>query len=154
MPRTVSGPGGRVDFTNPQYGLALKLAFDHGWKPAGTLPPPAWDLLPENQPDKPGGRPRHWPSMNYFAGRGERVTSADALAIAAALESVLDDIPNHDAFSHKVISRIDMPYADEQLQLAPGEKLSYFEFFSGPHKELLRRFIGLCRTGGFAVTGA
>jgi hypothetical protein len=152
MARIVTGPSDQILLSNPQYGLAMKLAFDSGWKPQGTLPPPEWEWLPQSK--RPTGETRPWPAMNYFAGLGERVTDEDADALASTLESKLDDIPNHDAFSHKVAVRINLPFTEYLAALKPGEQLNYFEFFSGPNKAILKRFIDLGKAGGFAITGA
>ncbi len=152
MARTVSGPGGTITFSNPQYGMAMKLAYDSGWKPAGTLAPDNWENLPQSRTPEGGIRP--WPPMNYFAGLGEQVLDEDAAALSDVLENVLDDIPNHDAVSHKLAVIINMPFSEHLAMLKPGEKLNFYEYFSGPHKQLLRDFIALCRAGGYTITGA
>jgi hypothetical protein len=149
MSRTVSGEGGTIRFSKPQYGLALKMAFDRGWKPRGTIAPTEWGERPEHL-DK-YGNVREWPVMNYFAGMGERVSDEDAADIARVLGAVMDDIPDHDALAHKVLTTVDLPYHEDIRLLKPGAKVNMFEFFSGKNKELLRRFVDLCGKGGFEI---
>jgi len=57
----------------------LNLAERYGWSPAGTLPPDS-------------SRPEEWPG-NYDSNEGQRVTGADAAALATALQAALAD-PN------------------------------------------------------------
>ncbi|MCW5765394.1 MAG: hypothetical protein KIT68_05405 [Phycisphaeraceae bacterium] len=147
MPRTVRGPGGELAFTNLQWGMLMKTAHDFGWKPQGTLAPANWDKRYDEH-----GRLRPWHRNNYFSKAGQTVESADAAAIADALESILPDVPDHDALAHKVISSLDLPQIPRPLRmLHPGAQYNAFEFFSGPNKDLLRRFIHLCRAGGFEI---
>lgn len=63
----------------------LSLALMYGWKPAGTLRPPDWD-------DHPRLKDEIWDG-GYATNDGQIVTDVDALAMAAALEESLVDIP-------------------------------------------------------------
>lgn len=147
MPRTVQGPGGRIVFPNLHWGLVMKTAYDWGWKPRGTLEPAGW-----SDRAGPDGQPRRWHKHNYFTRAGQLVTDEDAAAIADALEAIMPDIPDHDAMMHKVASVIDFPDTKQLRMLRPGARYNAFEFFSGPNKPLLRRFIDLCRAGGFTIS--
>ncbi len=149
MPRTVTAPHGSRTFSNQQWGMLMKLAFDHGWRPMGCQPPADWDqrFLDED------GVPRRFFSMDYFSRNGQRVMPADAAAIADALESALDDVPTFDALGLKVLSEIQLPHLDRPLRaLRPGAKVNPYEFFSGPNRVTLLAFIEYCRGGGFAIT--
>src|SRR5206468_127549 len=68
----------------------LRLAEHYGWRPSGTTLPNselAW---------MPGGR---W-NGNYTTNDGQTVTTADANALASALEKAVQDIPSDDTIAH------------------------------------------------------
>ncbi|MBL0871214.1 MAG: hypothetical protein IBJ18_11630 [Phycisphaerales bacterium] len=149
MARTLIGKHGTLRMTNLQYGLAMKLVYDLGWKPAGTLPPLAYEG--EDPPLDEEGNPKRWPKMNYFAGAGQRVSDADAKRLGEKLEDMLLDIPNHDATMHKVMQVIVLPPLGEMRVLKPGEKVNMVEFFSGRNKNILRKYAEFCKQGGFSI---
>jgi hypothetical protein len=72
------------------------LGHRYGWAPAGTEPPDPEYL------DDGHGHPAHWDG-HYFRADGQRMTQADARALAQALERALGDIPDHDALTGKAI---------------------------------------------------
>lgn len=146
MPRTVKGPGGEITFSNFQWGMVMKAAHQWGWKPRGTLEPADWSSR-----KGPDGEPRRWYRNNYFSRAGQQVTDEDAAEIGRVIEDALPDVPDHDAIAHKVGSTIDMPGAKQLRILRPGVRFSPYEFFSGPDKQLLRRFAEICRAGGFQI---
>ena len=96
------------------------LAYKYGWKPMGTKAPeiygPCVTLDWEGQ---------------YYSNNHQIVTRNDAAAMADALESALDDIPDSDG----------------------GEdwKSNLFIAFSGDGKQQLRDFIKFCRNGDFVI---
>lgn len=67
-----------------RWGQALDLARRHGWRPAGTLPPPA-DF--EKEPAQP------WPAA-YDTPLGQEVTRADAACLAQSLARALPAVPD------------------------------------------------------------
>lgn len=63
----------------------------------------------------------------------------DAANLADALDEALDDLPDHDALTHKV-------------PLGLHDNVNQFEWFSGPHgKQYVKEFVEFCREGGFLV---
>lgn len=150
MPRTLLGRHGSLKFTNIQYGLAMKLVYDMGWKPAGTLPPLSYES--DEPPLDEHGVPLRWPKMNYFAAAGQRVSDADAAALSAKLRDLMLDIPNHDATLHKTSQFLSLPHLGELRVLKHGMKVNAFEFFSGGNKIVLERFADFAAKGGFAIT--
>jgi len=106
------------------------LAYDHGWKPAGTEPGRwtapetgeliageliAGELIEQLSPD-----PETWEPMNYFSNDFQWVTDEDASNIADALEDALDAKPD-----------------DKEL--------------GGGSTDYLRKFITFCRAGAFFI---
>lgn len=149
MPRTLVATHGTLRFTNTQYGLAMKVAYDMGWKPTGTLPPAAYES--DDPPTDDNGVPKKWPKMNYFAPAGQRVSDEDAQALGEKLEDILQDIPDFDATLHKVNQVIILPPLGEMRMLKPGSKVNVFEFFSGRNKTLLKRYAAFAKKGGFTI---
>lgn len=88
--------------------------------------------------------------MDYTR-RHALVSDDDAVAIADAIERTLDDIPNHDAVAHKVISTLDLPFGRPLRALNPLAEVSPYEYFCGEGKARLVKFIGFCRCGGFRI---
>jgi hypothetical protein len=162
MPRTLTAPHGAITFSNLQWGLMVKLAYDHGWKPWGVRPPEDWiasiDPSAEGHASGAGssggggrggrGGAKRWHFMDYFSLKRQQIVAGDALAMADAIERALPDIPTHDALSHKVIQEIQLPDVDEPLRMMqPGVTVNAFEFFSGANRRILQEFITLCRSG-------
>ena len=101
----------------------------NGWNPAGTTPR---DFDWYDGTD--------W-SEQYCAIEYQTVSSADAAAIADALERALPDIPDHDCEPR-----------------VWGDSTGYHEknatpreWFSGLRKQHVRKFIRYCRAGSFCI---
>ncbi len=147
MPRVLHNGTGTVSLTNLEYLNLMKMLHRSGWRPSGTLAPAGWK--PRRRKD---GTPGKWPRMNYFSRLGQTVTETDAAAMADVLEAILPDVPEHDAFGHKVNQVIDLPYRRAVRLPRPGVRYNAFEFFSGENRGLLTEFVKLCRAGEFQIT--
>ncbi|MGQ0627403.1 MAG: hypothetical protein ACT4PL_04795 [Phycisphaerales bacterium] len=147
MPRTLSSTAGTMTVGNLSWAMVLRLALDGGWRPKGTEPPD--DFYGEVEAD--GYTTRQWNPRNYFSRRGQRVTDEDAASIAEALSNAILDVPDHDAVAHKLLSTIDTSLLGTFRVLDRRHKINPFEFFSGPNKKRLRRFIRFCQAGGFRI---
>ena len=79
---TLTRRGGR--FRQKGWAVALNLARQFGWEPAGTRPPR-------------GVRVADWDASDYTAWAEQQVTEADALALASALGRALAAIPKGNA---------------------------------------------------------
>jgi hypothetical protein len=121
MGMDLSGKGGYFRFNQVTWIEVLTLAYDHGWKPAGTEPS-RWrdaetgELCAQMSPD-----PETWESMDYFSNAFQWVTDEDAANIADALERAC-------------VAKLE---GDEELGSG----------FIG----YLREFITFCRAGGFTI---
>jgi hypothetical protein len=93
------------------------------------------------------------------AGDGEEddvgvVTTEQAERLAEALAGALEDIPDHDARTHKLRPS---PWAGPDaarrgwLEEDPLRPLSPLEWWSGQDKEFIRELVSFCRRGGFLV---
>lgn len=91
MGMDLSGKGGYFSCNNASWVAVLRLAYDHGWKPAGTEPG-RWidaetgELCEQMPPD-----PETWNSMDYYSNSGQCVSDQDAGNIAEALERALEE---------------------------------------------------------------
>ncbi len=131
-------------FNNKGWGMLLMMAWEHGWQPIGTLPPVHWSRIEE-------GRLPEWPRADYVTGRGQRITAEDAIRLADALESLLDDLPNHDPLEDKAVYRLNVPVYPSLRVVESDIPVTDYEVFGGENKSGLRRFIALCRTGELVV---
>ncbi|MCE2924603.1 MAG: hypothetical protein LW822_03985 [Phycisphaeraceae bacterium] len=148
MPRKLTAPHGVRTYSNLQWGLLVKLAFDHGWKPWGVRPPEDWIATTEEGT-------RRWHFMDYFSPKGQRIVAGDAQEMGRSVLHALPDIPLHDALSHKVAQEIQLPDVDEPLRmLQPGVTVNAYEFFSGSGRKTIEDFAAFCRAGGFAIGGS
>jgi hypothetical protein len=77
------------------------------------------------------------------------VTAADALALAAALEEALRDIPRHDALPSGRGALVWEGGPGSRLVLSAEANL--LEWFSGPRRREVRALITLSRQGPFRV---
>lgn len=75
------------------------------------------------------------------------LSAAQAGLLAAALEQTLDDIPNHDAMRHKLLSFPTDQSGFGWLEEDPKRPLSPLEWFSGEGKGFVRALAALCRRG-------
>jgi hypothetical protein len=136
----------QVVMSNLQWGMLMKLAFDSGWQPLGVAPPPDYEPLDDQ------GKTKRWYTMDYFSVKNQHVSDDDARAIASALQVALDDVPEHDAVGHKVFQTLILPNMERPIRsFKPGVKVNPYEFFSGPNKATLVRFIEFFNLGGFRI---
>ena len=105
----------------------LALTFhDWGWLLDMAVTVAGWKA--EGALTQSGGR-------KWYLATGIRVLAGDAKRLGVALESVLDDIPDFDA-------------------RGPA-KMSFFAFFSGERKAIVRSVARFCReSGGFEIAGS
>ena len=143
----------------------LNLARFYGWQPMGTLPPYIHNLrsLALQADANEAGARGSWDG-SYLRNEGQTVRAQDALSLAAALETSLDDIPD-------VIIEWDTSIPDEDDMpewLSPAEKAfirhgledhrndgmgdSPFEYFGGDRKQRLAEFIRFCTLGEFVIS--
>lgn len=165
---TFTGPGGTFWCSLQSWQRVAKLAADRGWAPTGIPRPPAPPISPAASGDAaadeapqdewlaylPGDFPPGDPPQTedpWYA-NGVVIPDEDAFALADALETALPDIPRFDALSEKTLSTIDLPAAIPFKVLRPGSQVSNYEFFSGPNRQALERFIALCRAGTVTVS--
>ena len=115
----------------------LRLAERYGWQPAGTT-------IPDSELKwMPDGR---W-NGSYSSNDGQTVTTADAQALAAALERALAEIPDED-----VLAR----YRDPSglISLFPNPPtIDDRDWFCGVDpKSRVRDFIKYCHAGEFHIS--
>jgi hypothetical protein len=159
MGMDLHGAGGYYRFSNTSWRKVLELAFEYGWKPAGTEPgrwvdPSTGELDKQMSPN-----PDEWDGT-YFGNESQWVTDEDAAHIADALEQALDDIPDFDTGEKWVMygptnvptSPVERSLVEEGFAVSgPNGSLSPLEYFSGEDKQLVRDFIPFCRTGAFYI---
>jgi|SRR5215217_1584142 hypothetical protein len=87
----ISGKGGDVHFNWQTWRALLTLAYDYGWKPAGTEPGRWVDPETGELDEQMSPNPDEWDG-SYFTNGFQWVTDEDAAHIADALEQALDDI--------------------------------------------------------------
>ena len=80
---------------------------------------------------------------DYCFRPGQIVREADGLALAAALERALPDIPGHQAVA---VASSTNPAIAQLRQISRG--ISLLEWFSGEARQNLEGFIRFCRVGG------
>jgi len=136
----------------------LGLAQFYGWQPMGTLPPYLHNL---RKPINTKGVNNDWDGT-YLRNEGQVVRSEDALALAIALNTALDDIPD-------VNPERDLAVEDDLPDwLSPTEKAMIrdgserheeiplgilpFEYFAGDGKQNLVEFIRFCMLGEFMIS--
>ena len=102
MGMDLRGKGGYFRFSHRAWGTVLKLAWEHGWEPAGTKPPEwaayAPDGVTVDEVATRAERQRHanWDGI-YCSNNHQVVSDEDAANIADALERALDDVPDEGA---------------------------------------------------------
>ena len=142
-------------FSRQTWAKALELARLYGWRPQGTFPPSIYDFY------KLGA---DW-NGTYLTNDGQIVKAEDALSLAAALESSLDDIPDTNVkidWNCKFWLEDDLPEwlspeerAIIEEELADGlldiMGIHPLEYFAGAEKRHLTEFIRFCRLGSFEI---
>ncbi len=139
------GQHGEFVLNNRGWASLLRLAWDRGWRPEGTSPPPAWDQITSGDPG------RRWNPADYVTCKGQRVSAGDAGRLGEALGSILDDLPTHDALSGEGITRVSAPGCPPWLYFSDSRPINNFEALGGPNKDSYVAFIQFCRVGGFAI---
>jgi hypothetical protein len=130
-----SDSGDSTGFGYVGWSMVLELARQYGWQPEGTEPPEGMD------------NPHEW-AGGYGSSDGQRVTAADATALAEALAAAVAD-PN----VHVTVVRMDSERRREvQARVGPELAASYvgvrdFE----EYRECLREFSEFCRHGAFQI---
>lgn len=145
MAVVLRGKLGDFVFNNRGWVQMLTLAFQRGWRPIGTMEPAHWASVPEER------RPSAWTPADYCNGKGQRVRAEDARALADALESIVDDLPDHDPLEDAVAHVLNVPGYPALRTLTTDKRVNPYEFFGGPNKEGFKAFIEFARAGGFAV---
>ncbi|MFG0327406.1 MAG: hypothetical protein ACF8SC_09110 [Phycisphaerales bacterium JB037] len=134
---------------NRGWATLLRLAWDYGWRPRGTLPPPHW-TTPELRL-----KAAEWNGADYVTCRGQIVTAPDAQRLAEALRAVADDLspedpdPAHD--EQLGLRRVPMPGYPPVAFLSDARPMSPFEFFGGSNRAGFHRFVSFCQGGAFAI---
>jgi hypothetical protein len=87
----LKGDGGYFRFNNATWREVLTLAYDYGWKPAGTEPGRWIDAETGELIEQMSPNPETWESMDYFSNSFQWVTDEDGANIADALESACNE---------------------------------------------------------------
>ena len=149
----------REKFSGEAWIKALNLAMSYGWQPMGTrlssvIEGYSFDI-------------EEWEEWDgtYLTNDGQTVIAEDALALAAALERALNDIPDFNIELRRApaVKREDEPAEDlspvERAILQAGlehhllelVEIHPFEYFAGNEKAHLAGFIRFCRLGSFTI---
>jgi hypothetical protein len=173
MGMDLSGKGGYFRFSQGRWGAVLKLAHEHGWEPAGTVPPEFTVYAPDGVTvDEVRTRAERQSYANweggYFTNDTQVVSDEDAANIADALERALDDVPyggngddllnstQYQAAQRGELSREELDKVLEQVmerragsppRIPPQTPTWYF----AGEKDYLREFITFCRAGAFVI---
>jgi hypothetical protein len=117
------------------WAMVLNLAQRYGWKPLGTEPPEGMD------------NPAEWEG-GYDSSDGQRVSAADARALAEALAAAVAD-PD----LHVTVMGMDARRRQEVLeQVGPELAASYVGVQDfAEYREYLREFSEFCRGGAFRI---
>lgn len=139
------GEHGDFALNNQGWVSLLRLAWDYGWRPRGTLPPEHW------QTPRLRERAREWPAADYVTGRGQRVTAVDAQLLADALGAILDDLPNDDPIESDSLIRVRAPGFPQVSYVSEARTIHTFEQFGGENRQGFTEFLRFCRSGGFSI---
>jgi hypothetical protein len=130
-----SESGANTGFGYVGWSFVLELAQRYGWQPQGTEPPDGME-----NPEEWGGE--------YGSSDGQRVTAADAKAIADALDAAVADSKLHatvmqlDANRRKrVLARVGPELAASFVGVRDFEE----------YRDCLRKFGAFCRQGSFRI---
>jgi len=145
MAVVLRGSTGDFVFNNRGWVQILTLAHQRGWRPVGTVEPAHWASVPEER------RPTAWTPADNCNGKGQRVRPEDARALADTLQSIVDDLPDHDPLEGQVSHELNVPGFPSLRTLTSDRRVNPYEFFGGPNKEGFKAFIVFARRGGFAV---
>ncbi len=139
------GEHGDFALNNFSWATLLRLAWDQGWRPAGTRPPGAWEAMTRGDPT------RQWNPADYVTCRGQRVRDDDAKSLGKALANVMDDLPNHDPLVDAPVVRCEAPGCLPRVVFGVDRQVHPFELLGGPNKEAFAAFVAYCQRGGFEI---
>ena len=149
----------REKFSGEAWIKALNLAMSYGWQPMGTrlssvIEGYSFDI-------------EEWEEWDgtYLTNDGQTVIAEDALALAAALERALHDIPDFNIEIRRVagtkkedalpenLSPVERAIMQAGLEhhLLGLTEVHPFEYFAGDEKLHLAAFIKFCRLGSFTI---
>ena len=149
----------REKFSGEAWIRVLNLAMFYGWQPMGTRLSSvveSYDFEMEEWDEWDG---------TYLTNDGQSIIAEDALALAAALERSLDDIPDFKIAIHRVgetekpntllekLSPVERAVMEAGLNdhLLEFMEIHPFEYFAGDEKLHLEGFIKFCRLGSFTI---
>jgi len=141
------GEQGEFVLNNPGWAMVLRLAWDYGWRPAGTRAPRRWEIL--SDPDDP--ETPSWNPADYVTCRGQRVTDEDADLLAEALAAMVDDLPHTDPVIGEDLLVIETPGFPGKTFLPIGRSINAFEALGGSNRDGFRALLRFCRRGGFEI---
>ncbi|TVS02678.1 MAG: hypothetical protein EA423_08940 [Phycisphaerales bacterium] len=136
---------GQFTINNAGWVTLLRLAWDYGWRPAGTSAPEHW-IAPDD-----AAKAWSWNNADYVTGRGQRVSANDARLLAEALEAIIDDLPNHDPDATSGIRVYEAPGFPTVLYIAEDRQMTAFERLGGRNKQGFAEFLAFCRGGSFTI---
>jgi hypothetical protein len=127
MGMSISGDSGHeIYFDTSNWVDLLRAARANGWTPAGTEPP----CVPEM------GDVSDWNSRDYTSNSFQRVTEADAKALALALEAATYVVDDAD------------PLGEDAPQQVVGHTLTTCRYVDDTRVAAL---VELCKAGGFLI---
>ena len=147
----------REKFSGEAWVKVLNLAMSYGWQPLGTRRSSVIESYTFDTEE--------WDEWDgtYLTNDGQTVIARDALALAAALERALDDIPDFKIQRLAATEKAD----DRPRPLSPVERaileagledhlrglleIHPFEYFAGDKKLHLVAFIRFCKLGSFTI---
>lgn len=147
----------REKFSGEAWIKVLNLAMAYGWQPMGTR---LSSVIESYRFDT-----EEWDEWDgtYLTNDGQTVIAEDALALAAALERALHDIPDFNIETRRAAAQKDEPPQNlspvEQAIMQAGlerhllglTEIHPFEYFAGDEKLHLAAFIKFCRLGSFTI---
>lgn len=117
------------------WAMLLELATRYGWEPRGTEPPGGI------------GDPNDW-NGEYCSSDGQRVSTYDAQAMAAAIEKAVAD-PNVPAMLNQMVAEQRQGIAERSGPELAASFAGVKDF--GEYLNCLRDFAEFCRDGSFRI---
>jgi hypothetical protein len=137
------GRHGRFHFSIHDWWYLLELAKLGGWEPAGTLRTHRIDEDPCTCAEWRGG---------YHTNDYQRVTAADALAMAEALERMLPSLPNEEVVAIRIRVIPGLELLTPPMSELDRPNATPTQWFGGSHKAEVEAFIQFCRHGEFLIS--
>ena len=142
----------------------LSLAHMYGWIPEGTTVPRITEQMakdheiPKEQVQRHNVSAENWDG-SYHGNDGQFVSSTDAVSMALAIESSLDDIPDFEIPTPGVsedgtvsLNKKNPKYDKHRQALASGVRSAYIVQYSGiENKKYWRAFVKFLRLGKFSI---